>query len=149
MPNEKNRKSTHDKNTNGVLGIFMSALKSALISLVLSTILSITASALLLFYADPTSLVLPLSLAVLYLSSFAAGYICIKKVNEGALLCGITSGAMLWLFYSFLTLFFPAEISSERGFVTSLLLHSLIILFSVFGAYAARHRSSRKRKLKR
>ena len=150
MSNEKHRNNkVHDERTKGFSGIFLSAAKSALIALIISLILSVAISTALLFYTDPTSLVFPLSLAVLYLSSFFAGFLCMRRVGEGALICGIISGAILVLFYMFLSLLFPAESSSHHTIPLSFVLRALIVLFSVFGAYAARHKTSKKRKIKR
>ena len=71
-----------------------------------------------------------------------------RKMGEGALLSGLFSGGIFMLIYMFIGLFFPSEASAGHSFAISLLLHSLIVVFSILGAYAGRNRRSRKRKIK-
>ena len=142
----RNNKKYHDKESFGLASLFVCAIKSALIALGISLVLAAALSAASTLSSDPLSLVFPMSLAALYISSFLSGFLCMRKMREGTLLCGLFSGGIFMLIYMFISLFFPSEMSQGYSFLISLLLHSLIILFSLFGAHAGRHKKTRKRK---
>ena len=143
-------KNHYDKDNSSftLSRLFISALKSALVSLALSLFLAAALSASAKLSSNPLSLVLPLSMLSLYASSFLSGFLCMRKMREGALLCGLFSGGMLMLFYMFISFFIPSELSSGRSFWLSLALRALMILFSFFGAHAGRQRGTRKIKRK-
>ena len=145
----ENHKKHQDKENLGIAGLFLSAFKSAVLSLVISLVLAIALSSLTLLSSDPLSLVFPTSLAALYACSFLSGFLCVRKMHEGALICGLFSGGIFMLIYMFITLFFPREMSAGYSFGVSVLLHLLIIVFSIVGAYAGRHRGVKRRKIKR
>ena len=145
----ENKKSHYDKEGGGLATLFVSALRSAVLSLIISILLAAILSAAATFSSDPMSLVFPMSLAALYISAFLAGIFCMRKVREGALLSGLFSGGLFMLTYMFISLFFENEASAEYSFPISLLLHSLIILFSTLGSFAARKRATKRRKIKR
>ena len=145
----KNNKKLHDKESFSLAGLFISALKSALISLAISLILAAILSGAATLSSDPLSLVFPMSLLSLYISSFLSGFLCMRKMREGTLLCGLFSGGIFMLLYMSVSLFLPSELSSGRSFVLTLFLRSLMVLFAFLGAHAGRQKSSRKRKIKR
>ena len=128
--------------------LFLSALKSAIASLAISLLLAAVLSAAANLSSDPLALVPPLSMLSLYAASFLSGLLCVRKMREGALLCGLFSGGMLMLFYTFISFFMPSELSSGRSFWLSLTLRALIIIFSFLGAHAGRQRKI-KRKMRR
>ena len=129
--------------------LFISATKSALLALITSVILSAILCGIAFATPDPLSLVFPLSLVARYSACFVSGLLCMKKIRKSPLLCGILSGGLLMLFYAFITLFLNDELSSPLSLPLSLALHSLVIIFSILGAYAGRHRASRRKKLHR
>ena len=145
---KKKRKSSHQKKESGRSGILSSAFKSALIALLTSLFLALIVSAIALRAKDPIEAVTPMSLAVLYICSFLSGFLCMKKLREGTLLCGALSGAIFMMLYISISLFLPKDFSSSRSFGISFLLHALMILFSICGAYIAK-KGLGKRKKKR
>ena len=145
---KKKRKSSHQKKESGRSGILSSAFKSALIALLTSLFLALIVSAIALRVKDPIEAVTPMSLAVLYICSFLSGFLCMKKLREGTLLCGALSGAIFMMLYISISLFLPKDFSSSRSFGISFLLHALMILFSICGAYIAK-KGLGKRKKKR
>ena len=151
MPDARreNNKKHYDKESFGFAGLFLSALKSALISLAISLLLAALLSGAANLSSDPLTLVFPMSLLSLYISSFLSGFLCMRKMHEGVLLCGIFSGGIFMLLYMFISLFLPNELSSSHSLPISLLLRLLMIVFSLFGAYAARSRGKKRRKIKR
>ena len=145
---KKKRKSSHQKKEASTSGILSSAFKSALIALLTSLFLALIVSAIVMKIKDPIEAVLPISLAVLYICSFLSGFLCIKKLREGTILCGALSGAIFMLLHILISLFLPKDFSFSRSFGLSFLLHVLIILFSICGAYIAK-KGLGKRKKKR
>ena len=153
MSDQKSKKSkskhSHAKGGNSPLiyKIFLSSLRASLIAFAISVLLALIMSAVTVKTADPTALLTLLSIASLYLSSFAGGFFSIRDKSDPTLLCGAFSGALFMLFYKFTALFLPSELGSGRKFLVSALLHILIILFSSLGAYAAaKVKKSKKRK---
>ena len=76
---------------------------------------------------DPTRLVLPATLASLYLSSFASGFCAAKKNGERALLCSAIGGALyfavVWLTFALFSLLAPnAEALANAAILRLLLL---------------------------
>ena len=145
----ENKKSHYDNGGGSISALFVSALKSALLALLISVVLAAALCAAATLSEDPMSLIFPMSLAALYISAFLSGLFCMRKMGEGALLLGIFSGGLFMLTYMFISLFLPNEMSASRPFFTVLILRSLIIVFSILGAYAGRGRRSQKRKIKR
>ncbi len=151
MPRAKqNHKKTHKEAENdGFSLLFLNSFKCAAIALAISLGLCALLAAAMLMLSDPLGLITPLALCALYISSFLSGFLCMKKTREGTLLCGVLSGSIFMLFYMLISLFMPPELSSKHSFLTSLLLHALILVFSVIGAYTAKHSSGKKRKIRR
>ena len=145
----ENNKGHYDKESTSIARLFVSSLKSALLALAISFLLAALLCGAAALSADPMTLIFPMSMAALYISSFLSGFFCMRKMGEGALLSGLFSGGLFMLMNMFITLFFKAEMSASHPFAISLLLHSLIIVFSILGAFAGRHRSSKKRRIKR
>ena len=142
-------KRTAQNEQGGMLGLFISALKSALIALFCSIMLSALLSAILLLSPDPLSLAFPSSLASLYLSAFISGSLCMKKQRNSTLLCGLFSGGLLMLLFAFISLFLPSDLSVSYSPMISILLHTLIIVFAFFGALTTKNCSSKRRRVKR
>ena len=137
------------KDNLSLSALFISAIKSALSALVISVLLLAILCGVAFATPDPLSLVFPLSLAARYSACFISGFLCMKKIRKSPLLCGILSGGLLTLFYAFITLFLNDELSPSLSLPLSIALHSLVIIFSILGAYAGRYRTGRRRKLHR
>ena len=63
------------------------------------------------------------------------GFICIKKVKEAPLLCGIVTGAMSSLAFLCISLFLKGIPSSGNSFLGNVIIHASAILFSILGSY--------------
>lgn len=146
---QSRKRGQHEKEMGGIPRLILTATKSALLSLFFSFLLAALISALALNSADPLSIIRPAALAVLYLSSFSSGFVCMKRVRESAIVCGTLSGAVLMLTFLLVSLLLPDSLSSPPPFALSLFLHSLIILFSILGSYTAKNGLSKRRKRKR
>ena len=81
---------------------------------------------------DPTRLILPATLASLYLSSFASGFCAAKKNGERALLCSAIGGvlyfAVVWLTFALFSLLSPDAEALANATVLRLLLLPCAIL---------------------
>ena len=86
--------------------------------------------------SDPDSLIMPMSLASLLPSMFAAGFICTKKTGEAPLLCGIVSGGIITLCTMLFALLMRNVTSSDYELWHQSLLHGIAILFCILGAFA-------------
>ena len=141
------RSRTKSADTPHIYKIFLSSLKASLIAFAASFILALIFSVATLKTSDPTALLTPLSLIALYLSSFVGGFFSLRDKGDSPLAFGASTGVLFMLFQKLSALFLPSEYASERKFLTSALLHVLIILFSCIGAYVAmKMKKSKKRK---
>ena len=150
---DKHSKKKHSRKNSAdtplIYKIFLSPLKASLIAFATSLILALVLSAVTLKASDPTALITPLSLAALYLSSFVGGFFSLRDKGDSVIICGTASGVLFMLLYKLCALFLPTEVSDERKFFVSALLHILIILFSCLGAYAAMKMKKRKKRKRR
>ena len=92
---------------------------------------------------DPESLIMPMSLASLLPSMFAAGFVCTKKTGEAPLLCGIVCGGVITVFTMLLALLLKNATGSGYELWQQSILHGIAILFCILGAFAG----NAKRKL--
>ena len=146
---QSRKRGQHEKEMGGIPRLILTATKAALLSLFFSFLLAALVSAILINLNDPISAIVPSSLAVLYVSSFLSGFLCCKKLRERVLVSGALSGGVLMLLCIFVSLFLYDDFSAARPFPVSLLLHLLIIVSSVLGAYTAKSALAKKRKRKR
>ena len=127
--------------------IILSALRASFTAALTSLFLALAICALVLRAPDPTALLTPLALVALYISSLAGGFFSVRDRSDSPIVCGAASGILFMLLSSLASLFFPTELDSGRTFLTSALLHALIILFFCLGAYASvKMKKSKKRK---
>ena len=148
---EKRSKKKHARknsaDTPPIYKIFLSAAKASLIALATSFLLTLILSAVTVKLSDPTALLTPLSLAALYLSAFVGGFFSLRDKGDSPLTLGASAGVLFMILQKLVSLFLPSELGSNHKFLTSALLHILIILFSCLGAYAAlKMKKSKKRK---
>lgn len=143
---QTHKKKRHEKELGGTSRLLLAALRSAFISLLVSILLAALISGIAQKSDDALSVIAFVALAVLYLSSFLSGFLCMNKTRESTLLCGVLGGTMFMVLYIFISLFLPNEFSTSRSFWLSLLLRLLMIAFSVLGSYAAKSRFAKKRK---
>ncbi len=149
---QKKKKRKHQEHSEDSLSfgtLFSASLKGASLSLVLSVILSLAFCLIAYLTSDPTSLITPLSLLSLYISSFSSGLISVRACGHSSLICGLISGGIFMALLIFISFFFPSQLSSDHSFGISFLLHALVVVFSVFGGYAGQKKPKRAHKPKR
>ena len=96
---------------------------------------------------DPQAIILPWGLGALYLSALIGGTVSVRRNGGAALLCGALCGAILMIFFWFLSIFFQGN--NAFSLPISLLLRTMTALFSIFGALIFRKRPSRRLHRKR
>jgi len=123
-------------------GIFLPSLK-AQIGWVISGISLLFIFCMIAYSTeDPCSMIKPLSLTALYLSSAIGGF-CAMKLS-GKLASGLISGIFTALFIFFLSVIPICKTGNDIG--TSLILNSLIIPSSFLGAFIAKPRRASPKK---
>ena len=140
--------SKRNKGQDGAKAILFSALKSALIAYFIALFLCLLAAALTLRLQDPTATVLPISMIILYLSSFLAGFFCMRILKEKALLAALTSGGMLICLHLVSSLLLPQRDAFFPSFAISAALHALMIVFAFLGARAGKPKAKKRRSKK-
>ena len=114
--------------------VLISSLIGLGVNLVCGILLVTISAAIALFYNDPLSLMIPLSLLSLLVSNFLGGFSSSKIAKEAPFVCGLVCAAMwgvLSLIVSLALFFAP---SSGYSLLQSLLLHAISAVFSVLGA---------------
>lgn len=131
----------------------LSAMLKGLIAAAICALLMILLSALVVFKtSDPGSLTVIAALISLYICAFVGGFVASLSL-DGDVLCGVLCGGALFTVIVLLSLFLPGGASGSIGMVASIGLHTVCVLFSLFGALAAssikKSRSRRRRKKRR
>ena len=91
---------------------------------------------------DPASVVQPLALAALVLSSVLCGVFA-GRPSENPLLAGAVSGAIYMLVLTLLSLLSLGDASGEISALWNIILHASVIAASVLGAWIGRKRRAR------
>lgn len=129
--------------------LFTTALKCSLwgiLATFISGLIFISAlSAAALASPDPLSLITPLSLIALFPSAFIGGFVTAKKVKDAPALCGIICGGFSTVCAMLFSIVLKGLSSSNFELWQSLLLHALVIVFSVLGALAGNVKRVAKR----
>lgn len=137
--------SKRNKQADGIKAILFSAFKSAFIAYLIAILLCLLASAVTIRLADPTATVLPVSILILYISSFLAGFFCMRSLKEKALLSALASGGMLICFNFLASLLLPDKASFTPSFILSLALHALMVAFAFLGAKTGKPKLKKRR----
>ena len=120
--------------------LFTTVLKCSLWGLLVTFISGIilisVLSAAALASPDPLDLITPLSLVALFPSAFVGGFVTAKKVKDAPVMCGIICGGFATVCAMLLSVVLKDLSSSGFELWQSLLLHALVIVFSVLGALA-------------
>ncbi len=119
------------------------------VSLAFAVVLWFVASAVAYANNDPDSVAGGLGFAAIYISSMAAGFAAVRVNRQSALLCGLLSGGLLALMMFFVSIFFTPSYSSNYPFILSFGMRAAMVLFSVLGAFAGLHRTSRRKRGKK
>lgn len=142
---KKGRKKPRSEDSPPLVSVFKSSLLGFAASLVSALVLWIAASAIAYANDDPDAVVGTLALGVIYLSALIGGFASVRYNKKDALLCGVSGGAMLAVFFFIISLFF-GDSSSSYPFLIELMLRGAVVLMSVFGAFAGLHRKDKRRK---
>ena len=131
LPPPKKAGSTEEDNSTQ---LFRHALIGFLISLLATPLLLLICTLIAYFSPDPNLLILPLGITSAALCALIGGFSAARLHGHTALLCGLTNAILLTVFMLVLSLFFRSQ-ASHYSTGISILLHSLIPLLSVTGAY--------------
>lgn len=115
----------------------MNILKGFLFEVVFGILLILILCTLVYRSSDPDKLIIPASLAALYITALFGGFVLAKINRKAAVICGAISGGLLLavtFLMSFATAPFPYETYSNT---TGVMLRFAVIPTSVFGAYIA------------
>lgn len=150
MGNAKNnaRKKSFDRE-RGAVSLIKSSFMGLGFSLAVALLLWFAAAAIAYANNDPDSVAGGLGLVAIYLAGFAGGFFAVKINRESALLCGLICGGLLFFVTLFVAVLFSRSYSSNYPLILSMGMRSVIILFSVFGAFAGLHRKQNRRRQRR
>ncbi len=136
----KNTVSASRQNTEtGFIPGISVLLKSVAAALISAAVLLLIFSGIAYSTADPDSLVVPLSIAALYISAGVCGLVG-AKLSDGGILNGLISG-IAFLAVILLLSFIPNENGYIGGWL-SVLLHALIPVAGAVGGFIGTRRSS-------
>lgn len=124
---------------------FRHALHALLWSIGVGVLLCVAAALAAYFSPDPTRMILPLGLSASALTALLGGVISIRRHGHGALLAGLTNGALL-MALMILGSLFCKPLASGYATWLSLLLHALFLFLSVVGASLGRRRTQKRKK---
>ncbi len=133
--------------------LFTAVLKSSLwgmlATFISGLILISVLSAAALASPDPLALITPLALVALFPSAFVGGFVTAKGVKDAPALCGIICGGLITLCGVLLSIILKDLASSELELWQALLLHALVVTFSVLGAFAGNVKRAKNKFRKR
>lgn len=141
--NHKNKHHGASAESGGFSDLIKHSAMGTAVSVALSMIFCILGAALCSLSKDPRVLTFPIALISLYIAAFWGGRIATRLHKRAVLWCGLISGALLAVFFWFLTLFFPHG-EANTAFPVSLLLRMLTVGFSILGALIP-HTSPKRR----
>lgn len=124
---------------------FKTALGALLWSIGIGATLCVAAALVAYFSPDPTRMILPLGLSASALTALLGGVIAIRMHGHGALVAGLTNGALLMALMILGSLFCKPLATGYTAWL-SLLLHTLFLLLSVVGASVGRRRTPKRKK---
>ena len=131
---KNNRRTLSEGNENSFPELLKNSSIGAGIGLIAAVLFLFIGTGVCYVSNDPTALITPVGVAVLYLSAFIGGMIAKRLNKTSALFCGGICGCLLTVFFWFLTLFFNHTDSDIFSFPLSLVLRGLTILVSILGA---------------
>lgn len=145
MKTSKLKKQFSSKNSerNWIFGTLLSAGVGSVVGITSFMLLLAIFSAICMASSTPLSLVMPATLASIYLSAFICGFVCVKKSNKcSPWLCSLLGTIFFYMMLFLLSLPFAAE-----GTLRHALLFRLIIMpCSALGTLCGSKTSSSKRK---
>lgn len=146
---KKGKRKSRGEEYGKAVSVIRSSFIGLGVSLIFAVVLWFVASAVAYANKDPDAVAGGLGFAAIYISSMAAGFAAVRVNGHSALFCGLLSGGLLALLMFFVSIFFNSSYSSDYPFILALGMRGIMVLFSVFGAFAGLHRTSRKKRGKR
>ena len=116
-------------------GFFRCSLLGAAIAMALGTVLAVVVAFALYQAADPTRYITPAALSVLYISSLLGGFAATRLNLGSALLCGLTTGALLLAVSFIISLAISPSMSSEYNIINAIALRAAVLVCSIIGAF--------------
>lgn len=140
-----NRKKSSGSANRQEVGFAQKALRSFLWTLAFAAGLLLVASLAVCFLPDPDPAIQPLALLIAFLTAFVGGVIAGRTHRSAPALCGPVNGCLLLALMLLLSLFFRS-MAFGYSIGIALLLHALILLFSLAGALlGVKRKPARKR----
>ena len=146
LAKQKHRNARHKKEPQGFSSLLLNAFLSAVISLGAFFFIAALLSALLMKSSDPLSLIFPASLLSIFLSSFLSGTLCMCKIRQPVIPCGLIAGGIFMTLYTLLALFVPNEFSKDNSLIISFLVRLAMVSFSILGSYITKKLLFEKRR---
>lgn len=129
--------------------VLQSSLFGLLSALASAVIMTTAVCAAAYSSSDPTSLVIPLSIAVLLISNFVGGLVTSRLANGSPLTCGLVCGAAVTSVMLITSLLLFNAKPTSRTFFESAFLHIATVCFCIFGAFIGNIKLKRNPKRKR
>ena len=146
---KRNHSHKSEVDSSGFSSVSRPAFKGFLITLLCIAVLSLLCSVFCLYSKDPSSITLPVGIAVLYVSSFVGG-LCSARANSDDNGYALASGVFCGFFIFVVSGIFACVISSfnvEKSGISvslSLLLRALCVFTAFFGAYIGTRKKKRR-----
>lgn len=131
----RSRRSPAESGGSEFPALVKSALLGTAIALGGALALLLLGARLCLQAENPLALARPVGTALLYLCAAAAGLLTAKRQKKQALLCGLTAGVLVAVFFWALTLLLRDEGETALSLSASLLLRALLLPVSCLGAF--------------
>ena len=139
----KNTRSNHKQHTfskqkdqSKFDAIINSALLGVLITIGISLLLLLFATAIAISFPDPLSLISPIGYVSLFVSAFFGGFVCSKLNKRAAYLSSTLCGCIFVIISMIISFAIPHTLASEIDIFTRILLHLLSLLTFPLGALA-------------
>ncbi len=145
MKTSKPKKQFHSKNNerNLIFGILLSAVAGSVVGIASFMLLLAIFSAVCIASSTPLSLVMPATLASIYLSAFICGFVCVKKSNKcSPWLCSLLGTIFFYMMLFLLSIPFSTESTLRHAFLFRL----IIMPCSALGTLCGSKKSSSKHK---
>ncbi len=129
-------------------GFFRCSLMGTVIAMAIGVLLAIIVAFVIYQTADPTRYITPAALSVLYISSLFGGFAAARFNRGSALLCGLTTGALLLAATFIFSLPISENMSSDYNVINAVALRAAVLVCSIIGAFigVSKKKPDKKRK---
>ena len=116
-------------------GFFRCSLAGAVTVMAIGTVLAVVLAFVIYKTADPTRYITPAALSALYISSLLGGFAAARLNKGSALLCGLTTGALLLATTFIISLPISENMSAEYNLINAVALRAAVLVCSIIGAF--------------